>query len=59
MATSAIETAKQENGSKHFFQSMIEKNKEPSDGDMKKFMVGIMTNGNPHIKNKQQHLKNF
>ena len=30
MATSAIETAKQENGSRVFFESVIEKNKEPS-----------------------------
>ena len=40
MATSAIETAKQENGSKVFFQSMVEKNKEPSDAEMLKVYGG-------------------
>ena len=34
MATSAIETAKQENGSRVFFESVIEKNQEPSDAQM-------------------------
>ena len=34
MATNAKETAKQENGSKAFFESVIEKNKEPSDKEM-------------------------
>ena len=31
MATNATETAKQENGSKVFFESVIETGKEPSD----------------------------
>ena len=31
MATSAVETAKQENGSRVFFESVIEKNTEPCD----------------------------
>ena len=34
MATSAIETAKQENGSRVFLQSVIEKGVEPADKDM-------------------------
>ena len=34
MATSAKETAKQENGSRVFFESVIEKGKEPSDKEM-------------------------
>jgi hypothetical protein len=34
MATSAIETAKQENGSRVFLQSVIETGQEPSDKDM-------------------------
>ena len=34
MATSATETAKQENGSRVFLQSVIETGKEPSDKDM-------------------------
>ena len=36
MATSAIETAKQENGSKVFLESVIEKGVEPSDKEMLK-----------------------
>ena len=40
MATSAIETAKQENGSKVFFESVIEKNVEPSSNVMKKVYDG-------------------
>ena len=34
MATSAIETAKQENGSRFYLQQVIEKNKEPSYAEM-------------------------
>ena len=40
MATSAIETAKQENGSRVFFESVIEKNKMPSEKDMLKVYPG-------------------
>ena len=40
MATSAIETAKQENGSRVFFESVIEKNVEPSTNVMKKVYDG-------------------
>jgi len=40
MATSAIETAKQENGSRVFFESVIEKNVEPSANVMKKVYGG-------------------
>ena len=40
MATSAIETAKQENGSRVFLESVIEKNVEPSDKDMLKVYDG-------------------
>ena len=40
MATSAIETAKQENGSKVFFESVIEKGKEPSAKEMLKVYDG-------------------
>ena len=36
MATSAVKTAKQENGSRVFFESVIEKNKEPSVSQMQK-----------------------
>ena len=40
MATSAIETAKQENGSRVFLESVIEKGDEPSDKDMLKVYDG-------------------
>ena len=40
MATSAIETAKQENGSRIFFESVIENDKEPSDKEMLKVYDG-------------------
>tara|TARA_B100000029_G_scaffold507636_1_gene592747 strand:- start:41 stop:1219 length:1179 start_codon:yes stop_codon:yes gene_type:complete len=40
MATSAIETAKQENGSRLFLQSAIETGQEPSDKDMLKVYDG-------------------
>ena len=40
MATSATETAKQENGSRVFLQSVIEKGVEPSDKDMLKVYDG-------------------
>ena len=40
MATNAIETAKQENGSRVFFESVIENNKEPSAKEMLKVYNG-------------------
>jgi len=40
VATSAIETAKQENGSRVFLESVIEKNKEPSFAEMRKVYDG-------------------
>ena len=40
MATSATETAKQENGSRVFFESVIEKGKEPTDKEMLKVYDG-------------------
>ena len=40
MATNAIETAKQENGSRVFFESVIENNKEPSAKEMLKVYDG-------------------
>jgi len=40
MATNAQETAKQENGSRLFFESVIEKGKEPPDRDMLKVYNG-------------------
>ncbi len=46
MATNAIETAQQENGSRHWFESVIENNKEPTDKDM----VSIYPGYNPDWK---------
>jgi len=40
MATSAVETAKQENGSRVFMESVIENNKKPSFREMKKIYDG-------------------
>ena len=40
MATSAIETAKQENGSRVFLESVIEKGVDPSDKEMRKVYDG-------------------
>ena len=40
MATSATETAKQENGSRVFFESVIEKGKEPTEKEMLKVYDG-------------------
>ena len=40
MATNAVETAKQENGSRVFFESVIEKNKIPNDTEMLKVYDG-------------------
>ena len=40
MATNAQETAKQENGSRVFFESVIEKGKEPSAKEMLKIYDG-------------------
>ena len=41
MATSAVETAKQENGSRVFMESIIENNKEPSSFEMRKVYDGF------------------
>jgi hypothetical protein len=41
MATNAKETAKQENGSRYFFESVIERGKEPTDAEMKKIYDGF------------------
>ena len=40
MATSAIETAKQENGSRFYLENVIEKNREPSYTEMTKIYDG-------------------
>lgn len=41
MATNAKETAKQENGSRYFFESVIERGKEPTDAEMKRIYDGF------------------
>ena len=41
MATSAVETAKQENGSRVFMESVIENNKEPSSAEMREVYDGF------------------
>ena len=41
MATSAVETAKQENGSKVFMESVIENNQEPSSYEMRQVYDGF------------------
>tara|TARA_Y100000004_G_scaffold134328_1_gene151918 strand:+ start:232 stop:1404 length:1173 start_codon:yes stop_codon:yes gene_type:complete len=41
MATNAKETAKQENGSRYFFESVIERGKEPTDDEMKRIYDGF------------------
>jgi len=59
MATNAAETAKQENGSKFFFQSVIEKNKEPSDKDMLKIYDGYNLEWKTIYRKQTVALKNF
>ena len=59
MATNAIETAKQENGSKLFFQSVIEQNKEPSSGEMKKVYEGYGAEWRDTYRKQTNALKKF
>ena len=59
MATNAIETAKQENGSKLFFESVIEKNKEPSSGEMKKVYEGYGAEWRDTYRKQTNALKKF
>ena len=55
MATSATETAKQENGSRVFFEYVIETGKEPSDAVMLKVYDGYNTEWKETYKNKRKH----
>ena len=59
MATNATETAKQENGSKVFFQSMVEKNKEPSDAEMLKVYDGYDESWKETYTKQSDALKKF
>jgi len=59
MATNAKETAKQENGSRFFFESVIEKNKEPTDQEMKKIYDGFGAEWRSTYKKQTAALKKF
>ena len=59
MATSAIETAKQENGSKVFFESVIEKGREPSDKEMLKIYDGYNSDWKETYRKQTNALKKF
>ena len=59
MATSAIETAKQENGSRIFFESVIEKNTEPSDDVMLRVYDGYNVEWKNTYRKQVAALKSF
>jgi len=59
MATSATETAKQENGSRVFFESVIETGKEPSDAIMLKVYDGYNAEWKETYRKQAQALKKF
>lgn len=59
MATSAIETAKQENGSRVFFESVIERNVEPSDAEMLKVYDGYNAEWKETYRKQAAALKSF
>jgi len=59
MATSAIETAKQENGSRVFFEYVIEKNQEPPDSVMKKIYDGYNFEWKETYRKQASALKSF
>lgn len=59
MATSAVETAKQENGSRVFFESVIEKNVEPSDAEMMKIYDGYNAEWKETYRKQVAALKSF
>lgn len=59
MATSAIETAKQENGSRVFFESVIEKNTEPSDAVMLQVYDGYNLEWKETYRKQVAALKSF
>jgi len=59
MATSATETAKQENGSRVFFESVIETGKEPSDAVMLKVYDGYNFEWKETYRKQVEALKKF
>ena len=59
MATSATETAKQENGSRVFLESMIEKNREPSFAEMRKVYDGYNMEWKETYKKQAAAVKNY
>ena len=59
MATSATETAKQENGSRVFFESVIETGKEPSDAVMLKVYDGYNAEWKETYRKQASALKKF
>lgn len=59
MATSAIETAKQENGSRVFFEYVIEKNQEPPDSLMTKIYDGYNSEWKETYRKQANALKSF
>ena len=59
MATNAKETAKQENGSRYFFESVIERGKEPTDAEMKKIYDGYGPEWKDTYRKQTEALKKF
>ena len=59
MATNATETAKQENGSRVFFESVIEKGREPSDSEMFKIYDGYNSEWKETYRKQVSALKSF
>ena len=59
MATSAVETAKQENGSRLFMESVIENKKEPSFKEMRKVYDGYDTEWKSIYEKQTKALKRF
>ena len=59
MATSAIETAKQENGSKFYLENVIEKGKEPSYSEMIKVYDGYNQSWRGTYKKQADAVKGF
>ena len=59
MATNAIETAQQENGSRYWFESSLEKGKEPTDSEMKKIYGGYTPEWKNTYRKQVAALKGF
>lgn len=59
MATNAKETAKQENGSRYFFESVIERGKEPTDAEMKQIYDGFGAEWRATYKKQTAALKKY